>query len=262
MTSKRGLTRHAKMAGLVAMFALLLACPFAACLTPEVVDYVENNVVMVSPACTKCMATPDTPGPGCGDEVAVCRSVPTCSKSYDCALQRTCIGGPVQRLVACLPDCTRLAQLGSNDDPGRLAGLKVFECITHGACASVCFTDSTDGGGFPVDAGMPPVDAGGDGGGACTNAADLAAAGDRTRTNDAARTCGVECYGMSDTTCAAKCMKREVGFSEACATCWGGSINCVSEHCLGPCLGGPDDPGCISCSAQMCTPAFHACAGT
>jgi hypothetical protein len=248
---------------LLAAFAAIALGSFVACLTPELVDYKSDNVVTASAECLKCMATADAPGPGCGDEIVVCRKSPSCSKSYDCSLQRGCIGGTVQQLVSCLPECTLAAGLGGPDDPGRLSGIRVFECITHGACGRVCFTDGGDGGVVPDagDASPPIADASGDGG-ACLDAADLAVAGDMAKVSEAARTCGVECYGNTDKACAAKCMSRELGFSEACSVCWGGSINCVSDNCLGPCLGGPQDPGCLACQSQMCQPAFHACSGT
>jgi hypothetical protein len=250
---------------LVAAVAAIVAGSLAACLTPELVDYKSDNVVMASAECLRCMATSDVPGPGCGDEIAECRKSESCSKSYDCALQRSCIGGTVQTLVACLPECTVLAGLGGPEDPGRISGIRVFECITHGACGRVCFTDGGDGGITPIDAGdaaMPVADASGDAGTACLDAADQAIASDASKTNEAARTCGVECYGNMDRSCAAKCMSRETGFTEACAVCWGESINCVSDHCLAPCLGGPQDQACIACQNQMCQPAFHACSGT
>jgi hypothetical protein len=246
----------------------LASLSFGACLSPNLVDYKEEKVV-ASADCLKCIARADTPGPGCGDEIAVCRESSSCSKSLDCSLQRGCIGGAVLLLVSCLPDCTRAAGLGGPEDPGRVSGIRVFECLTHGACANVCFTDS-DGGIVSLDAGeasTPVPDAAeasapADAGGACLDPADRAAGTDASTVSDAAVYCGAHCYGLPDKTCAAKCMTTSVGFSAACAACWGDSINCVSEHCLGPCLGGAQDPVCIACSNQFCTPAFHACSGT
>jgi hypothetical protein len=244
-----------------AIVVAIVAGSFGACLTPEVVDYKEDNVVTASAECLKCMARGDVPGPGCGDEIAVCRESATCSKSYDCSLQKGCIGGTVQALVACLPACTLAAGLGGPDDPGRISGIRVFECITHGACGAVCFTDGGDGGAFDAgDASSP--EGGRDAGTACLNPADQARASDSGTVNDIARNCGIQCYGLPDKTCAAKCMEMALGFSEACATCWGDSIMCVSDKCLGPCLGGAQDPACVACSNQNCTPAFHACSGT
>src|SRR5262249_16104024 len=122
---------------------------------------------------------------------------------------------------------------------------------------NVCFPEGGDGGFFPIDAGdasTPPREA-------CLNPADQAAGSDATKVSDAAQTCGAGCFGMPHKTCAAKCMTRLVGFSEACAACWGDSINCVTTNCLNECLGGAKDPVCIACSNQHCTPAFHACSG-
>jgi len=266
MTSTRMKTGPWAMAGCLVATTALASFSFGGCLTPTTLDYKEQNV-MASAECLKCIATADTPGPGCGDEIAVCRQSSSCSKSLDCSLQRGCIGGTVQLLVSCLPECTRAAGLGGPEDPGRVSGIRVFECLTHGACANVCFTGSGDGGLLPSDAGdatTPIADAeagAADAGGACLNAADQAAGSDATRVSDSARMCGVDCFGLPDVSCAAKCMTRLVGFSEACATCWGDSINCVSTNCLAPCLGGAQDPVCIACQSQFCMPAFHACSG-
>jgi hypothetical protein len=266
MTSTRIKAGRVKTVVRLLLMTALASLSFAACLTPEVVDYKEDKVT-ASAACLKCIATADTPGPGCGDEIAVCREAPSCGKSLDCSLQNGCIGGEVQRLVACLPACTIAAGLGGPDDPGRSSGIRVFECITHGACASVCFTDGGDGGVFPIDASdgstpMPDANADSGAGNACLDPADQAAGSDATKVSDAARTCGIQCYGLPDMTCSAKCMETAIGFSAPCAKCWGDSIMCVSDHCLGQCLGGSQDPTCIACSSQYCTPAFHACSGT
>jgi hypothetical protein len=266
MTSKP--IKTGRLATAVCMLGMtaLASFSFAACLTPETIDYKEDKVT-ASAACLKCLATADVPGPGCGDEIAVCRQAPSCSKSLDCELQMGCVGGTVQLLVSCLPPCTKAAGLGGPEDPGRVSGIRVFECLTHGPCATVCFTDSGDGGPLPGDAGdgsmpMSDAEAGADAGSACLNPADQAAGSDAAKVTDAARLCGTMCYMVSDMTCAAKCMTMSVGFSEACAKCWGDSIKCVSDNCLEPCLGGPQDPRCISCRDQYCNPAFHACSGT
>jgi hypothetical protein len=266
MTSKRIQAKGPTTAACGVVMGAIASLAFGACLSPATVDYKEEKVV-ASAECLKCIARADSPGPGCGDEIADCRLTPSCSKSLDCSLQRGCIGGTVQKLVSCLPDCTRAAGLGGPEDPGRVSGIRVFECLTHGACATVCFTDSGDAGIFPIDAAndsAPVSDAevGADGGGACLNPADQAAGSDAMTVSDIARNCGIQCFGVTDKACAASCMTRDAGFSPACAACWGNSINCVSENCLAPCLGGAQDPVCMSCTSQFCTPAFRACSGT
>jgi hypothetical protein len=69
---------------------------------------------------------------------------------------------------------------------------------------------SSDGGSI-IDAGdasppPPPRDAAGDAGNACQNPADQAAGSDPMMVSDSARNCGVECFGLPDMSCTAKCM--------------------------------------------------------
>jgi hypothetical protein len=245
------------------ILAFAIAASFAGCLDPEPVVVVETKVTP-SAACLACLTTPDVPGPGCGDEIAYCLKWPTCHRSYDCSLQGGCIGGAVKLLVGCLPACTRAAGFDSVNDPGREAGLSVFQCLTRGGCASVCFTDGADGGLPPsADASTPAQDAETEGGGAmdlCLNPSDQAVASDMPKVQQAAQTCGIQCFAQADD-CAGNCMSMSVGFSQACGQCWGRQISCVSKHCLAPCLRGADDPECQTCSGAMCTPAFHACSG-
>ncbi len=258
-------TRTMKLVS-VAAFACVLTPPFAGCLDPQPLPFSSSTNATASAACLKCLGTPDVPGPGCADEIAACRGTPTCSRSYDCSLQRGCIGGAVSALVACLPECTRAAGIQGSDDPGRITGLAVYECITRGACASLCFTDATDAGPATPDAadtGGPPEDAGDAAiGDACLNAADQAVASDSAKVQETARTCGIQCFGGTDPECTDKCMETSAGFSKPCAKCWGDSIDCVTQFCLVQCLNGGADPQCQTCTAQYCTPAFHACSGT
>ena len=218
---------------------------------------------MASAACLKCLTTPDVPGPGCADEVAACRVAQTCSRGYDCQFQRGCVGGTIKTFTACLPGCTLAAGFTSPDDPGRIAGLRIYECLTRGACSNLCFTDANS------DAGAPPSDASTEGSTdgadaappACTNPSDQAIAGDTNATSTAASDCGLMCFGNADADCNTNCMMMKTGFSKPCAQCWSDSINCAAMNCIVPCLRGREDPECKTCSDQFCTPAFHACSG-
>jgi hypothetical protein len=227
------------------------------CLDPEPVVVERNDMATASAECLKCLSTPDTPGPGCADEVAACRAAPICSIGYDCQFQRGCVGGSTKTFNACLPGCTVAAGFSSpdtsTDDPGRIAGLHIYQCLTRGACSAVCFTDVSDGGAPPDATGdaAPP---------ACTNPSDQAIASNSAATGMAANDCGLMCFGM-DPDCNTSCMIMKTGFSRLCAQCWADSIACASEHCLAPCVKGRDDPDCQACTAQFCTPAFHACSG-
>jgi hypothetical protein len=252
--------------GKAALLVVFAVAPLTACIDPEPVVVVETKVTP-SPACLACLTTPDVPGPGCGDEITTCKMWPTCSRSYDCALQGGCIGGPVKTLVACLPACTRAAGFESLNDPGRTAGLRVFECLTRAGCASSCFTDGADGG-VPMvssDASSPQPDGEPDGpvviGDACVNPSDEAVASDMPKVQQAAQTCGLQCFAQAED-CAGNCLETTVGFSKACASCWGTQINCVTQNCLTSCLRGAEDPECQTCTQEACTPAFHGCTGT
>ncbi len=255
----------------VSLFLAAVLGSFAHCVDPEPVVVSSPGRATPSAECLKCMATPDLPGPGCGDEIAKCFSAVTCHRSYDCSIEKGCIGGEVQQLVACLPACTIAAGFMSLDDPGRDYGLRVYECITRGACSSKCFTDVGDGGVLFSDAGTPPGDAVdaptsdatddvpiGD---ACLNPSDEAITSDMDNVSTQAQTCGLQCFAQADMDCAAKCMVKQLGLSDACAACWGGSIVCVSQNCLVECLRGKQDPSCLSCTDQHCNADFHACSG-
>jgi len=249
---------------------------FARCVDPEPVVVSSPGRATPSADCLKCMATPDNPGPGCGDEIDQCFTAVTCHRSYDCSIEMGCIGGKIQQLVACLPACTMAAGFQSLDDPGRDYGLRVYECITRGACSTKCFTDVADGGVLLSEAGGAPDasdasgmqaadDAGTEAGvvgDACLNPADEAITSDMNGVDAKAQMCGLRCFAQPDMNCASACMASELGLSDPCANCWGASIVCVSQNCLAECLSGKDDPSCRSCSERFCNPAFHACSGT
>src|SRR5262245_38914596 len=107
---------------------------FAGCLDPDPVVVDRTDRVTASEACLKCLITPNIPGPGCADEVAACRAAQSCNRGYDCTFQRGCIGGTVKQFVACLPACSLLAGFKPDDDPGRITGLRIYECLTRNGC--------------------------------------------------------------------------------------------------------------------------------
>jgi hypothetical protein len=245
-----------------AAFGSVAAIAYAACITPERGDYSNESTAMASPACLKCMATPDVPGPGCGDEFAKCRQARTCARDLECSLAKGCFGSTVQQLLGCSTDFCSFAFEGP-DDPGRAAALAAVTCLTRGACASICFTDVGDAS-VPTgdvadtgtsDAGDAPL------GTACVNDADRASLGDAAAVQAAEQTCGLRCFGGSDPECNAKCMGMTLGLSNECAKCWGAQIDCVAKNCLTQCIAGADAPECQTCTAQLCSPALHACSG-
>jgi hypothetical protein len=237
----------------------LVASSVGGCLDPEPVVIERKDRVTASPACLQCLASPH----GCGEELAACRAAPTCSRGYDCTFQRACVGGTVKTFVSCLPGCTIAAGFTSPDDPGRLAGLRIYECITRGACSALCFTDGADGGLPPSDASpdASTPDAADAAPGACANPSDEAIASNTALTKQAAGDCGLGCFGSADMDCNINCVVMKTGFSRPCATCWADSIDCAAQNCIVPCLKGSDDPECVACTDQFCTPAFKACSG-
>jgi hypothetical protein len=247
-------------------FGLFLAGAVG-CLDPEPVFVERKDQVTASPACLKCLTTPDHPGPGCADEVAACRAAPSCSKGYDCSLQRGCIGGTVKGFVLCLPDCTLAAGFKSQDDPGRIAGLDLYTCLTRGGCSSLCFTDSQTDAGPPSDASDDSTadgEAGGESGPTdqCLDAADQGVLSDMTAVTNAAQACGTSCFVDPDpNSCNANCMVKMAGLTPGCAVCYGNSITCAAHNCLTECINGNGTPACLACSEQHCTPAFRVCSG-
>jgi hypothetical protein len=247
----------------------LLAAGSVGCLDPEPVNVERKDQVTASAACLKCLSTPDVPGPGCADEVAACRAAQTCSRGYDCSFQRGCVGGTIKTFVACLPACTLAAGFMSQDDPGRIAGLRIYECLTRGGCSSVCFTDSQGDAGPPQDASdasdasVADQDAGTDAGlmNACLNPADQSVLSDMQAVTDAAQACGTACFPDPNPNCNAECMVMRAGLTPGCASCYGDSIKCAAANCLIQCISGNEKPECRACSEQYCTPAFRACSG-
>jgi hypothetical protein len=249
----------------LASFGLFVAWS-AGCLDPEPVSIERTDLVTASPACLKCLATPDVPGPGCATEVAACRAAETCSRGYDCTFQRGCVGGTVKTFVACLPACTLAAGFKSQDDPGRIAGLHIYECLTRGGCASVCFTDSMNDAGAPSDASDAAAidqEAGGEAGpmNQCLDPADQTALSDMKAVTDAAQACGTGCFPDPDPNCNANCMVMMAGLTPGCAGCYGDSIRCAALNCLVQCINGNDNPDCRACNEMHCTPAFRTCSG-
>jgi hypothetical protein len=236
------------------------------CIDPEPIVVDRTDQVMASAECLKCVSTPDVPGPGCADEVAACRAAETCSRGYDCTFQRGCVGGTVKTFVACLPACTILAGFKSQDDPGREAGLRIYECLTRGGCSSVCFTDATNDAGVTSDASDASTtdqEAGGETGPVdqCLDAADQSVLSDMQAVTDAAQACGTACFPDPNPNCNTDCMVMRTGLTLGCAACYNDSIRCAAANCLLQCINGNDAPDCRACSEAHCTPAFRACSG-
>jgi hypothetical protein len=131
-------------------------------------------------------------------------------------------------------------------------------------------TPGVDAAGPGVDAASPGVDAASDndaatsdvdaataGSGACTNSADtdVLAAGNVTMV---VSDCAMSSLGAEPGT--RNCIESMSGLTMACADCFDGEVHCSVMHCALACAGG-ESPGCASCRATNCDPAFQACSG-
>lgn len=96
--------------------------------------------------------------------------------------------------------------------------------------------------------------------GPCTNAHDLAIfhRGGSYAFDHFEHKCATDCWGGG--VCATKCFMKEQGYSQECATCFGGLPSCTMSECLFPCtIGG--GPACSKCSHDRCLPLFKTCSG-
>ena len=77
--------------------------------------------------------------------------------------------------------------------------------------------------------------------------------------------CGLGCVSVGDADdrafCVTECLLKETKLSCSCGACYGWHFGCVVDQCLTQCVGGPEDPGCITCMDQKCTPELNKCTG-
>ena len=149
--------------------------------------------------------------------------------------------------------------------------------ISIGGCSD---SDSTPGNETTpnVEAGAettPQPEAGAEGGtqeggaqeagaGACTNAADTALLDTTAKRDDVASkagACGLQCLGSTDADCAKKCVVKDTGLSDGCATCYAETIACATKNCFAQCAADPGAAACVTCRMTNCDPAFDTCSG-
>ncbi len=90
--------------------------------------------------CKACMATPDTPGPGCGTEYSACESDSKCPQVLVCIYQAGCFGGPSSKFLTCGIPCVTSAGIAAGNDPALGIATNLFECVVNGACGPECVT--------------------------------------------------------------------------------------------------------------------------
>ena len=104
------------------------------------------------------------------------------------------------------------------------------------------------------------TDEGGTGSGACTNAADQEIIGS-TDVAAEARTCGLAAIGKPPGS-ATPCIVAATGLTEACAGCYGGTVDCTIANCIGDCAADPSGQPCSDCQVEKgCIAAFEECSG-
>lgn len=96
--------------------------------------------------------------------------------------------------------------------------------------------------------------------GACVGAMDYAIITTTDGLADKMSGCAFSCFSSSDPDCRTNCVQTETGLSDACSACFGENIACTVASCALQCIS-PDSPGCASCQATNCAPAFADCAG-
>jgi len=89
-------------------------------------------------SCQRCIETPDMPGPGCGDELAICLADPKCKGTYDCMLARGCLTKADQRkIILCGLPCAAEAGIVSQNEPAADEIYTVATCA-ESACPGPC----------------------------------------------------------------------------------------------------------------------------
>ena len=84
-----------------------------------------------------------------------------------------------------------------------------------------------------------------------------------TETNEAEvinalRNCaGWTCTGE----CAATCIKKKLGLSVECASCFGGISSCARENCKWECILSTTSSKCLNCVKRNCEKPFKDCSG-
>jgi hypothetical protein len=101
-------------------------------------DASRDGDAAIVTTCTTCLQTPDTPGPGCADEVAACKASAKCNVALECALANACFErGSLEKLVACGLPCAQDAGIVSNDDPALSQAYDLFHCAGT-TCGGPC----------------------------------------------------------------------------------------------------------------------------
>jgi hypothetical protein len=146
-------TRHVRALVLFVPAVAVSALIASACVDTTAIDYKEQAITALPPAdassdaegadlrrpCQRCAETPDVPGPGCGTAVAACTADATCALVYQCAVARGCLEKSSHHdVVVCGIPCAAENGVVTTSDPVVPLILGITECVSEGACGSVC----------------------------------------------------------------------------------------------------------------------------
>lgn len=91
--------------------------------------------------CRLCIAAPNLPGPGCGNQLDACQATDRCREIYDCVYASGCFAGANRNeVISCGIPCASEAGALNPDDPAIVAVLAITDCA-YGPCLSICTGD-------------------------------------------------------------------------------------------------------------------------
>jgi len=101
--------------------------------------------------CASCYSSPDSPGPGCADEVGACYEDERCKKAFVCSVEQGCFQGAKEQLISCGSECAHQAGFVSLQEQAYKLALDVYACLL-GPCKDACFGQRSSDGGFVASA--------------------------------------------------------------------------------------------------------------
>lgn len=96
----------------------------------------ENDSGEVDP-CAACIGAPNTPGPGCANELAVCETFSGCPIAINCAVDNGCFAKPSDKVIECGVPCGEIAHIADPNSTEGSATIAVALC-TIASCSAAC----------------------------------------------------------------------------------------------------------------------------
>ena len=105
---------------------------------PVVVDAAPPPDSDEPTACGKCIEAPNSPGPGCGDEIAICRTDERCTMVLDCSAPLRCYEKPTPAEVNdCGLPCFRMV-VGNTLPTDLIMMLLNIQACAQNICGPTC----------------------------------------------------------------------------------------------------------------------------